>query len=187
MHLPDGYVAETHWSWSQVNPSVWSQEMSSCEWEHLDDTYLFPMSPPKSFPCSWSRRGSIVESSSSERPCARSAAHVDSHRQSKGKSANNFSGENEERARSSTSASVQIRGSTNARARLFPREAPQSARWRSIDAPDADPDMSWEARQRYERRFALTETRVESECQSSRDEKDCHCTECTSRRWRRER
>lgn len=181
MHLPDGYVSETHWSWSRGTPSVWSQETASCAWEHLDDTYLFPMSPPKSSLHSWSRRGSVIRSLSQQRPCADSPHRPDGDR------ANNVSSGRETIAGSSNSAPIPIRISNDFRPRRHQRSPLQSAKWRSIDGPDADPDMSWEARQRYERRFALTETRLESACQSSKDEKDCHCTECKSRRWRKAR
>jgi hypothetical protein len=60
MHLPDGYVAERHWSWSRTSASMRLQPQSAAAWEDLDDTYLFPITPPQSLSRGQSRHGSIV-------------------------------------------------------------------------------------------------------------------------------
>ncbi|KIW62942.1 hypothetical protein PV04_09829 [Phialophora macrospora] len=187
MHLPDGYTYETHSPWSRADPSAWSQDTSSSEWEHLSNTYLFPMASPTSLPRSWSSRGPLPTSTPRECVTAFREAGTDSFHHSMAEAEVDGGNRGGRPSGSLNNTPIPTRTATKPQKRGRQRTPVLPVKWRSTDVTDAEPDMSWEARQRYERRFALTEVRRESGCQPTADEEDCSCTECKSRRWRRER
>jgi hypothetical protein len=187
MHLPDGYATETHWPWSRADLSLWSQETSSSEWEHLSNTYLFPMASPKSLPRSWSSQGPLTALAPRECLSAIREAGAESFHHTMADAEVDGRIGRGRLAESSTTAPTPVRRATKPQKHRRQRTPCLAVKWRSTDVTDAQPDMSWEARQRYEQRFSAIEVRRESEIQSTADEKDCSCTECKSRRWRRER
>ena len=192
MQLPNGYAAETVCSWSLSNAPQWMQDTSTWAWEELNGAYLVPMVTPDSFPRSWSRHGSVAGLPSPERGSPGSDFNADA-RPCSGNSVtpsrprHDNSRQCETAAESSSTPPIPIRKARNSHSRRCRESPPQYQRWRAADPIEIEPDMAWDARQRYEQRYPLTQLRIGRNQEQSTVEQACQRMESTPQEWKRAR